>query len=127
MIYMPICYVFLCHTLCTRAGQYVKRFDCAGLWLNVLASWTSICVTNIPRNFLKLHLPEEDYVAVRQLRGDMQRLHFDLVRQLHQQQMEAVEVLQRILSRQDAMEHRLERLSGQVSKLLRSMNGMLQL
>ena len=62
-----------------------------------------------------------------QLRQDMQRLHFDLVRQLHQQQVEAVEVFQRVLSRQDAMEHRLERLSGQVTKLLRSRNALLEL
>ena len=62
-----------------------------------------------------------------QLRADMQRLHFDLVWQLHQQQVEAQEAFELLMQRQDSTEQRVARLSAQVAKLLQIKQGMLDL
>ena len=64
-----------------------------------------------------------------QLRGDslseMQRLHFDLVRQLHQQNMEAQGMVEAVMQRQDGIEDRLLQLDSKVNRLLRIRQEML--
>jgi hypothetical protein len=62
-----------------------------------------------------------------QLRADMQRLHFDLVWQLHQQHMEAQEMFEALLQRQDGMEQRIAKLHAQVARLLQIRQGMLDM
>lgn len=55
----------------------------------------------------------------------MRRLHVEMVRQLHLQQVEFLGMMEAVASRQESLEHRIDHLATKVQKLLQLKGSML--